>query len=161
MTGISLSLSCCQTAHSLSPHQLSPHFPKIMQFFPLLMAQRLIPARSEAWRENLGLKIQPLTEAWLEILKQDSNYKKASEIELEGASEEIKKSGDYIAGMFGLRNEGNSAMRVFESIREDNENCMSNRNLVLQNKRIENLVHLDVANCDDFYELLQKMIQNL
>jgi len=38
---------------------------------------------------------------------------------------------------------------------------MSNRNLVLQNKRIENLVHLDVANCDDFYELLQKMIQNL
>jgi len=91
-----------------------------MQFFPLLMAQRLIPARSEAWRENLGLKIQPLTEAWLEILKQDSNYKKASEIELEGASEEIKKSGDYIAGMFGLRNEGNSAMRVFESIREDN-----------------------------------------
>lgn len=88
--------------HLIPPPSISS-LSKIMQSFPLLMAQRLIPARSEAWRKNTGLSIGPLTDAWLENLKQDSNFKKASETELEGASEEVKKSGDYIAGMFGVK----------------------------------------------------------
>lgn len=75
----------------------------IMNSFPLLMAQNLFGSRSETWRKNTGLELGQNTKAWLETLQNDQHYKKASQVELDDASEDVKKSGDYLTGLFGVK----------------------------------------------------------
>lgn len=61
------------------------------------MAQLLFSTRSKEWRQNTGLELGPHTVDWLKKMREEPAYKRASKLELENASEGLKKTEDFMS----------------------------------------------------------------